>query len=503
MSYSWKLLRALLIAALLLPGPAAAQAQLDLATFDRTAQAALAAWHQPGLALAVVRPGTPAWLHGYGLRDLKSGAPVDPDTLFAIGSCTKPFAAASVALLVKRGQLGWDDAVADRLPWFRARDPWVTNALTVRDLLANRTGLHSAAIRPAATSRRAYLETIARSEPLHGFRANYSYTPEMFTVAGEIVATVSGTPWADVAAREFWRPLGMTRTNGDHRIARAMPDAATPYELIAGAMVPIPWEFEDDIALPSTGINSSARDMAKWVGFQLGERAPGGPDLPMEALAETRLAHIPLRGPFNDSPFRGVEGVSDEAYGLGWFLMRYHGTQIFYHHGSQDGFRCFTAIAPELNLGFVGLENSPNAGLPRALFLTLLDQALGRAPHDWSGQFLARQNAIIADIAAREAKLVAARGTPAPLPQPLAAYAGRYGDGGPIGEAVVAGDGKGLALTLGRKTYDLRPWSGTWFEMMPCAGWPAPRQALVEFRTDAAGHIAGLALDGRLLERRP
>ncbi|MBO9499581.1 MAG: serine hydrolase [Novosphingobium sp.] len=482
---------------------APAQGAIDLAAFDRTAQGAMAAWHQPGLAVAVVRSGAPDWLRGYGMRDLAKAEPVDPDTLFGIGSCTKPFAATTVALLVHRGRLGWDDGVAERLPWFRARDPWVTQALSVRDLLANRTGLRSEAIRTAATSRRAYLETIARSEPLHGFRANYSYTPEMFTLAGELVASVSGTPWAEFAARELWRPLGMARTNADYRVARAMPDAATPYQLIAGAMVPIEWRFEDDIALPSGGVNSSARDMAKWLGFQLGARPAGGPDLPPAALAETRLMHVPLRGPFNDSPFKEAEGVSDEGYGLGWFMLRYHGVQVYYHHGSEDGFRCFGAIVPELGLGFVGLENSPNAGLPRALFLTLLDQALDRPAHDWSGEFLARQNAIVAGIDTREARLVAARGTPQPAPLPFASYAGPYDDSGPIGEASVAGDAKGLTLTLGRETFDLKPWSGSWFELMPRRNWAAPRVAFVEFRRDPAGAVAGLALDGRLLARRP
>lgn len=500
--YLYRAIASLAVLALL-AAPATARDRFDLANFDRTARGAMTEWRQPGLAIAIVRSGQADWLRGYGARDLATAAAVDADTLFGIGSCTKPFAAASVALLVHRGKLGWDEAVTDRLPWFRAADPWITRSLTVRDLLSNRTGLRSEAIRGAAHDRRAYLETIARSAPLHGFRANYSYTPDMFTLAGELVAGTTGMPWADFAARELWRPLGMTRTNADYRIARTMPDAAIPYQRVAGAMVPIEWRYEDDIALPSGGMNSSARDMARWLGFQLGKPATDGPGLPMAALAETRLMQIPLGGPFNDSPFKDVEGVSDEGYGLGWFMMRYRGAQIFYHHGSQDGFRCFSAIVPALGFGFVGLGNSPNAGLPRALFLTLLDQALGRRPHDWSGAFLARQNAIIAAIDRREADLVAARGTPTAPPLPLPAYAGRYDDGGPVGTVEVIADASGLALSLGRERFDLRPWSGNWYELMPRRNWAAPRIAFVEFRRDPAGAVTGLALDGHLLERKP
>ena len=90
-----------------------------------------------------------------------------------------------------------------------------------------------------------------------------------------------------------------------------------------------------------------------------------------------------------------------------------------------------------------------------------------------------------------------------PVPAPPGTYAGRYTDGGPIGDATVAEDAKGLTLTLGRETFDLRPWSGNWFELMPRRDWAAPRTAFVEFRHDPAGAVAGLTLDGHLLVRKP
>ncbi|MCW3834690.1 serine hydrolase [Sphingomonas canadensis] len=501
----WRRTAARVLAALALPGllavPARAQSQADFAALDRGARAAMVQWGQPGLALAVVRKGAAPWLRGYGVRSRETGEPVDPATVFGIGSCSKTFAAASVALLVARGRLDWETRVSALLPWFQARDPWVTRELTMRDLLANRSGLRSEAIRTAATSRRSYLETVARSEPLHPFRANYAYSSDMFTVAGEAVAAAGGAAsWEEFAARELWRPLGLADTGADYRIARTMADAATPYQFVGGALVPIEWRFEDDIALPAAGMNSSVRDLAAWLAFLLGERRPGAPALDDAILAETRQAQIPLRGPFNDSPFRDVAGVSDEAYGLGWFLMRYRGTAVLYHHGSQDGFRCFTAIVPELGLGFAALGNSPYAGLPRALFLDLIDRVQGRPPAGWSSAFLERQRKAIAAIDAREAALSGARAATAP-PRQGGAYAGRYGDGGPIGAALVAAEGGALTLTIGRETFDLAPWKGDWFAVMPRRSWPAPRQALLEFRAGPDGRITGLSLDGHILER--
>ena len=72
---------------------------------------------------------------------LGSPETVDADTLFQIGSTTKAFTAAALAILVEEGKIDWDDRVIDHLSDFRMYDPWVTREITVRDLLVHRSGL--------------------------------------------------------------------------------------------------------------------------------------------------------------------------------------------------------------------------------------------------------------------------------------------------------------------------------------------------------------------------
>jgi CubicO group peptidase (beta-lactamase class C family) len=62
---------------------------------------------------------------------------VDADTMFGIGSNTKAFTAAALAILVDEGKLHWDDRVIDWLPDFRMQDAWVTREFTLRDLLTH------------------------------------------------------------------------------------------------------------------------------------------------------------------------------------------------------------------------------------------------------------------------------------------------------------------------------------------------------------------------------
>lgn len=80
-----------------LPAPAA---------IDALAERTLRLFNVPGLALAIVQDGHTVFERGYGLRDRDRNRPVDPQTLFGIGSITKSFTAASLALLVDQGAIG-------------------------------------------------------------------------------------------------------------------------------------------------------------------------------------------------------------------------------------------------------------------------------------------------------------------------------------------------------------------------------------------------------------
>ena len=110
---------------------------------DAVAAAALKAFRVPGAAVVVVRGDQVLVLKGYGRRSFDANAPVTPDTVFPLASCTKQFTSALLAMLVDDDALGWDDPVKKHLPGFRLSDPNADALLTLRDLLAHRTGLAS------------------------------------------------------------------------------------------------------------------------------------------------------------------------------------------------------------------------------------------------------------------------------------------------------------------------------------------------------------------------
>src|SRR3712207_1139791 len=111
------------------------------AGYDAYVNTALSTWKVPGVAIAIVRNDSLIYAKGYGLRELGKPDPVTERTLFAIGSSSKAFTAATVAMLVDEGKVRWDDPATRYLPNLQLYDPYATRELSVRDLLSHRSGL--------------------------------------------------------------------------------------------------------------------------------------------------------------------------------------------------------------------------------------------------------------------------------------------------------------------------------------------------------------------------
>lgn len=162
---------------------------------------ALDSFNVPGMAVAIVKDGQLITAKGYGLRSVKTHAPVDEHTLFGIASNSKAFTAAAIGILVDEGKLRWDDKVIDYSPEFRMYDPCVTNEFTLRDMLTHRSGLGIGAgdLMRTPDSSNFTLKDIIYSlrfiKPETSFRSRYAYDNIFYLVAGELIARVSGMSW--------------------------------------------------------------------------------------------------------------------------------------------------------------------------------------------------------------------------------------------------------------------------------------------------------------------
>jgi CubicO group peptidase (beta-lactamase class C family) len=407
----------------------------------------LAAWEVPGCAIAAVRDHDVILATGHGRRDLGAELPVTPDTLFAIGSTTKAFTAATVGALVDDGLLEWERPLRDYLPELRLHDPVVTDRLNVIDLLSHRSGLprHDLAWLGHPGRSRAELVRRLRFLPLsRDLRQEFQYCNLGYLVAGHVVEVLSGTPWEDYLRTRLLAPLGMGRSNLSADDMSADPDHATAYERRQGIVVPVPPRPVTAMA-PAGAVNSCAADMARWLLAQLGGgQVDGQAVMSPGTVARQHTPHMLM--PEN----RTFPASTRHAYGLGWMIGRYRDHRLAEHGGGIDGFLTECMLLPDDGIGVAVMTNTSSSAMAPVVAYRVLDELLGLEPLDWYSSFKARFDAATAGI--REARGARRVVREAPLPRPLGAYAGEYEHPG-YGTLAITAEGDTLRPRLG--TMDL------------------------------------------------
>lgn len=424
----------------LLSGAPAALAQPPAAasaTLDAFARRAMDTFATPGMAVVVV-DASGIHTHAWGVRKLGDAAPVGPHTIFPIGSNTKAFTAAALAILVDQGKLRWDDRVVDKLPGFRMYDAYASSEMTITDLLVHRSGLGlgqgDLMFVPTTNRTRAELvHAIRYLQPVHSFRSGYAYDNVLYTVAGELVRSVSGERWEDFVQQHLLDPLGMrdTQVSIDARV----PDQAALHGKIdtpvrgVGAPSVLPTLMGGDTFAPAGALQASAADMGRWLQAQLGRGAmPDGQRI-FSADAAQALWTPQTLIPIGPAPAAiALAAPQFSAYALGLEVTDYRGHKIVTHLGGVLGAISAVVIIPERQVAFAILLNSEDAGTLFAMREHLLDMALGLDSPDW----IAAYQQVLAARYAKATQALRAATQPARTAAgpslPLLAYAGVYRD---------------------------------------------------------------------------
>lgn len=162
----------------------------------------------------------------FGRRAPDDPTPVDAETMFCIGSCSKPIASACILSLVGDGTLKLDEPIARRLPEFAslklesggpaARSP------NLRELLAHRGGIYSQKegmsprqtswIRDFSKTLEASVRGIAAEALIAPPGSRYAYSGAGYCVVGRLAEVATKTPFETLLQERVVRPLGMTRT---------------------------------------------------------------------------------------------------------------------------------------------------------------------------------------------------------------------------------------------------------------------------------------------------
>jgi CubicO group peptidase (beta-lactamase class C family) len=472
------------------PARAAADA---LAGFDEFVESALKSWHVPGAAVAVVKDGQVVLAKGYGLRNVSKNLPVTVDTLFAIGSSTKAFTTLAMGILVDEGKLAWDEPVAKYLPAFALKDTFAGQRMTPRDLVTHRAGLprHDLVWYNAKLSRKELVERLPYLEPNAGFREKFQYQNLMFLTAGYLVGEVAGTSWEDVLRTRVFEPLGMSSSNFSVLESQKGKDFASPYEL--EKKVPLEIPFRDITTVgPAGSINSSARDMSKWLLLQLGDgRINGRQVVAARQLGEMHRPQMVIES-FGGGLFDDKE-VQQLTYGLGWFVESYRGHKHVHHGGAIDGFMGLVSFLPDDGVGVVVLTNLGGNPFPTIVAREVSDRLLGLDRIDWNARYLKRWEVV--EKAGESAKLKAVdERKPGTKPgHALEEYAGEY-DHPAYGTVTIAREGGALNARFHDIPMRLAHWHYETFRGEVQDKALSEAKLFFDFHTDVNGEVDSLTV---------
>lgn len=305
-----------------------------------------------GVSLALIDDKRIVWAEGFGYADLAHNVPATPETLYRAGSITKLFTATAIMQLVERGLIDLDVPITTYLPEFSVKTRFPdAPPITIRQILTHHSGLPrdiplgmwSNNPQPYAT----VLDDLKTRYVLHPPNYIFSYSNLGITVLGEVIARVSGEPYASYVSRAIFNPAGMTTASIETGVAIS-PLMAHAYNK---------GKEEPELPLrdiPAGGLNASVLDLARFAQMVFAQgRAENHPLVKPETLT-TMLT------PQN----HGLPLDLDLKMGLGWLLSSFGKLQrhdvgtVASHGGGTFHFMSQLVTLPDHKLGAVVMSNS-------------------------------------------------------------------------------------------------------------------------------------------------
>jgi beta-lactamase class C len=348
--------------------------RIDYGKLDQQFAALTQRSEMAGLAVAIVEDGELRFVHGYGVVDRSTNAPVTINTVFRWASVSKTVAGTLAASMASEGAVDLNKPVSSWKSSLRLPDG-AEARISFAQLLAQQSGL----------TKNAYDEKLEDGQDPRVIRASladaplqctpgtcHTYQNLAFDAASEILANAGKRSYPDLVIERFFLPLGMTSANFGMAGLTGAKDWARPH---SGRNVRTLKESYWRVPA-AAGVESNIVDFSRWLQATMGER----PDvLPASTL---RLAQAPR---VNTARIYGGElrqANSDTHYGLGWRSFTYDGRQFIGHSGAVDGYRATLIFEPATRTGVVAMWNS-NWGTPFRIPFAVFDSYHQRTESRW------------------------------------------------------------------------------------------------------------------------
>jgi CubicO group peptidase (beta-lactamase class C family) len=458
-----------------------------LADFEEYAQKAMNDWGIPGMAVAIVQNDRVVYSKGFGVKVKGDSEPVTPNTIFQIGSTTKAFTAALIAMLVDEKKLQWKDKVIDYAPDFRMYDPWVTREFMIEDLLAQHSGMpaYSGDFQSfCGFDRKHIIKSLEFIKPVSSFRSEFAYVNSLFLVAAEIVENNTGKSWEENIKERLLSPLKMSDSSADMKSLIEGKDVATGHNSQNDTVTAVPKDLDwPYIYGPAGGINSNVIDMSKWLRLQINDGIIDGSRLVSEE--SMNFMHSPKTIAQYDA-----KKELGAYYCQSWIYQDMRPYPFVWHNGGTTGYHSMIAFWPEPKFGVVVLTNESTNSLAEILPRYFADLYFGNSKEDYSKKALEARSKAKAEAKEKAPK----KPTTVSGPLALDKYTGIYSNDVYKNASVELKDGA-LSVFIGPRKFALalKHWDRDTFQYShPLLG--DDSEDFVSFTQDSDGSIKQMTI---------
>lgn len=300
----------------------------------------------PGCAVAVYQNARIVLAKGYGSANLEYGVPITPATPFIVGSVSKQFTAAAIALLVEEKRLALTDDVRKYVPELADYG----TPITIDHLVHHTSGLRDwwelvgvAGLRYDDTyTAQDVLDMTARQHGLNFTPGDrYLYSNTGYIVLGIVVQRVTGKSLREFAADRIFGPLMMADSHYQDDHTQPVRGRAYAYSPSAGGRYTINVWNNDLVG--QGGVMTTVLDLARWdENFYSG--VVGGPAFLQRQLQQGKL-----------------NAGTQFGYAFGLDIGKYRGLDLVEHSGSTGGYRAVLTRFPQQHTSIAVLCNVSNA----------------------------------------------------------------------------------------------------------------------------------------------
>ncbi|KAL1621772.1 hypothetical protein SLS54_005295, partial [Diplodia seriata] len=359
----------------------------------------------PGASVGVLQHGRVVYKESFGYQDVEAKIRPTSSTLYGIGSLTKAFVAAGIGKLVDDGLLTWETHVKDILPDFEHSDRYLSNSLTVADILSHRSGL-SGSLSLTFQGDGNFLLPRDQLYPMvnhlpqpASLRTEWIYNNWGYAMAGEIIQHLSKLSVQEFLSQHIFVPLGMSNTTIQPTFdSENNPKTAKPYAALDDArpyLLPRRQNFKDSFFESAGGAYSNLEEMLVWAKAILhGSQGSGDGDTsPLKQIPMVLSNHVSIMNP----------SLPERSYGMGWIRSQLPGKfglvgdncelfpieelptlgkgseqrLLLYHQGATVGYYSAIYLDPATESAVVVLTNSIAMGdaadwISQAVVQTLL-----------------------------------------------------------------------------------------------------------------------------------